>query len=218
MNQRLEQYLSDAEQKLQSLPPARRQEEIGEIREHLVASIEAREEIGQTTDIATEDALAQFGAVQQVTVGLQRVWWREQIGGPQGLWKSAALALALTYTISNLLSPLGLIGTVPRPAAENWIALDLLVLFLTMVLPSALTGIVLAKLTPRNAVLGTVFGTGLHVAHNALTHVAEGLIPHTHFQWSFEYSTSGALLNMLVTVGAAWLTVHLARLRPALAQ
>ncbi len=87
MHALLETYLSEVADHLGALPVARRNEELREMRAHLLSSVEAYRELGETEQEAVEATLRQFGPAPQVAGGLARAWRRGQ-----GSWRDASKA------------------------------------------------------------------------------------------------------------------------------
>lgn len=77
MHTLLELYLSEVAAFLQPLSPQRRDEELQEMRQHLLNAIIVNREMGQSEDEAAKSAVAQFGT--PTAVGENVVWaWRRQ--------------------------------------------------------------------------------------------------------------------------------------------
>lgn len=62
----LDHYLATLEARLKSLPPARRQEEMLEIRQHLEALVAGHLRAGVSEDAAVAAAIRQFGHAEQI--------------------------------------------------------------------------------------------------------------------------------------------------------
>ncbi len=65
-NSQLDAYIETIESRLNGLPPARRQEEMQEIRQHLEALAAGHRIAGLSEDEAVEAAVRQFGHAEQV--------------------------------------------------------------------------------------------------------------------------------------------------------
>ena len=65
-NSQLDHYIETIEARLKSLSPARRQEEMQEIRQHLEALVAGHRIAGLSEDEAVEAAIRQFGHAEQV--------------------------------------------------------------------------------------------------------------------------------------------------------
>ncbi len=93
---RLEQYLAAVGARLRTLPPARRDEEVREIRQHLDALVAAHLARGQSPEEAVDVALRQFGHAEQIGRQLQGAWARPR--APR-LWPWVGLYLSLVVLI-----------------------------------------------------------------------------------------------------------------------
>lgn len=82
-NSQLEHYIETIEGRLKSLPPARRQEEMQEIRQHLEALAAGHRIAGLSEDEAVEAAIRQFGHAEQVGKELSQAAQRQRISS---LW------------------------------------------------------------------------------------------------------------------------------------
>ncbi len=87
MHSLLEAYLSEVAAHLSALPAERRDEELREVRAHLLSAAEAYQELGETEQEAVESTLRQFGPPSQVAGGLTHAWRRGQ-----ETWRDAAKA------------------------------------------------------------------------------------------------------------------------------
>jgi hypothetical protein len=77
MQNRLDLYLMQVDERLGTLPVWRRVEEIEEVRQHLQALVDAYIELGQSEEEALTAALAQFGSAPATARGLRRAWRRQ---------------------------------------------------------------------------------------------------------------------------------------------
>lgn len=77
-NGRLEQYLTTIDAGLQTLPAARRAEELREIRQHLEALVAGHMARGAAEADAVEAAIRQFGHAEKIGRGLEAAWERRR--------------------------------------------------------------------------------------------------------------------------------------------
>lgn len=77
MHKQLEDYLNEVAKGLGSLPTTRREEELSEIRQHLLSAVAASKEAGHTEDEAVQIAVEQFGTPQAVSKQIVSAWRRE---------------------------------------------------------------------------------------------------------------------------------------------
>jgi hypothetical protein len=96
-NALLDRYIADLGARLRALPPAARDEELREVRQHLDALVAGHLAQGQSEEAAIEAALRQFGQAEQIGRQLQHAWEKNRV--PR-LWLYAVAYLfmvALTY-------------------------------------------------------------------------------------------------------------------------
>ena len=101
MHSLIEQYLSEVAAHLSALPPKRRAEEMREMRTHLENAAIVNRELGQSEDEAAADAVAQFGAAQDL--GENIVWaWRRGKALNRKSFLGAAAATTLVLCLDAL--------------------------------------------------------------------------------------------------------------------
>ena len=88
------------------MPVARRNEELREMRAHLLSAVEAYQELGETEQEAVESALRQFGPPPQVAVGLTRAWRRGH-GARRDTAKAGLFGVAALWSVCGLCGLLG---------------------------------------------------------------------------------------------------------------
>ncbi len=102
MHKQLEDYLNEVAKGLGSLPTARREEELSEIRQHLLSAVAASEEAGQTEDEAVQAAAEQFGTPQAVSKQIVSAWRHE--AWKQGMRTQPELILFAVFSLAITLS------------------------------------------------------------------------------------------------------------------
>ncbi len=108
MHSRLEQYVEQVETRLAELPPAQRESETEEMRQHIAAMVEARMESGLCEDKAITETLEQFGQAQTVSRELAQAHGRNHKLLPDNLL-TATICAVLCICGSALLLFLSLI-------------------------------------------------------------------------------------------------------------
>ena len=103
MHSRLEQYVEQVETRLAELPPAQRESETEEMRQHIAAMVEARMESGLCEDKAITETLEQFGQAQTVSRELTRAHDRNHKFLPDNLLTATVCAILSTYGGAALL-------------------------------------------------------------------------------------------------------------------
>ena len=159
MHSLLEEYLAQVAAQLSPLPVARRNEELREIRAHLLSAVEAYRELGETEAEAVGSTLRQFGPSLQVAGGLTRAW---RLG--QGTWRDAAKAglfgAAALWGVTGLCSALGHYLE-SHPAVFAVVRQHFEPIFYALIfgLPALLGGL-FGRQFARGAVKGVAWGTG----------------------------------------------------------
>lgn len=195
MHERLETYaavdtyLQEVGAHLAKLPPAVRDEELRELRGHLLALVAAGCELNEGHDEAVQAALRQFGAPRRIGRDLMSAWKRRHLkelwlatGYGYGTWSMAVLP-AVAYLWVTTGAPQ---GNLPMPVAWwhslGWVSL---VAFYFGLLPFA-AGWVAGMVAPRQGVRAVVWMISINVAFmllqmNAFTElsVVETVLPST---------------------------------------
>ena len=76
MHKQLEDYLAQVARQIGSIPKPRRDEELKEMRAHLVSAVAANQELGQSEDVAVGSALNDFGTPAEAALNVVRAWRR----------------------------------------------------------------------------------------------------------------------------------------------
>ncbi len=118
MHKQLEDYLNEVAKSLGSLPPARRDEELSEIRQHLLSAVTASKEAGHIEDKAVQAAVEQFGSPQAVSKQIVSAWRRE--AWKQGMKTQPELMLFAVFSLAITLSQVWL-GFVAGPKVWLWL-------------------------------------------------------------------------------------------------
>ena len=74
MHKQLEDYLAEVARQIGSIPKPRRDEELREMRAHLVNAVAANRELGQSEDVAVAHALNDFGTPAEAALNVVRAW------------------------------------------------------------------------------------------------------------------------------------------------
>lgn len=106
MHSLLENYLSEVARQLDSLPQTRRNEELKEMRQHLLSAVIVNREFGQSEEEAVTSALRQFGPPQEATEGLIQAWRREQKLRRRDFWGATLCVLLTVPAMWRALDPL----------------------------------------------------------------------------------------------------------------
>lgn len=77
MHSLLENYLAEVRAKLSALPLKRREEEMREMRQHLLSAMEANRDLGQGEDEAAMNALNEFGTSAEASESVLWAWRRD---------------------------------------------------------------------------------------------------------------------------------------------
>ncbi|MES2460628.1 MAG: permease prefix domain 1-containing protein [Armatimonadota bacterium] len=147
----IELYLFQVEAKLLSLSPEVRGVVLEEIRQHLLDSVSARQELGMAQDCATQEAIARFGNPARIAAQLSRVWREEDSLFPRAAFSQALLwfgglgGVFGTLTILSVIYPRSVFAQI-----NSWI-------FVSMFFACPLiAGILVGQRAPRRAAFGTL--------------------------------------------------------------
>lgn len=111
MHKQLEDYLTEVARQIGSIPKPRRDEELKEMREHLVSAIAANRELGQSEDVAAANALKEFGTPAEAALHVVRAWrcfaWKNGVKTfwtMFGIWSAfyAFQIVLMSYRASDL--------------------------------------------------------------------------------------------------------------------
>lgn len=157
MHSLLEDYLAEIASHLAPLPLARRDEELRELREHLLNTVAVNREKGQTEDEAALNAVQNFGTPETLGDEVVSAWrrgeWRKSLRSFGG---AAFSALALSLLLPRLINPLAhayLRRSIPEHRS-SWVYVVLVILFFAV---PVVVGVVSGLAFPKRAVLGTGF-------------------------------------------------------------
>lgn len=195
----IEGFLDQVARGLGSLPVERRQDEIKEMRQHLLNAVLVNRQMGQTEDEAVATAVEQFGTPEAVGESLVWAWRRGQTRWRRSFWGTAACAFLLAdclpflqdtpweASLSRLSHSLGYNSLTGTPVQ--------LALF-------ALVGGLCGLIFPKRSFSGIVFGmTAWYVSFLTIAFVILNLdrlpsLPST--------SLSDHFLSVLFAILAAW--------------
>lgn len=97
MHSLLEWYLAEVAAQLKSLPAKRREEELREIREHLLIAVTTHREAGLSEDEGAAKVVVQFGSASVLAQRLTASWRRERRASWFSLWGTVALGFVSVY-------------------------------------------------------------------------------------------------------------------------
>jgi len=102
MHKQLEDYLAKVEKSLSPLPQGRRDEELKEMRQHLLSTVELNQENEQTEDQAVAAALQQFGGHRELGARVVSAWrregWRRRVSEAPEVAAFAAFSSVITLS------------------------------------------------------------------------------------------------------------------------
>ena len=207
MHNLLADYISELSKQLQTLPQAKRTEELREMRQHLLNAATVYREQGQSEDEAMQSAIAQFGIPSDVGGKIVQSWRRGQILSRRDLWKSAVCVLLLVFVLPEYLINL-YIPFIKQTLDAHQYLLPMLLL----VLPYLLVGLVNGIILPRRTMAGVCLGIGVWIIYALITQIIFDL----HLVKSEHYSVSHVLwidhmtliiwgMQAFVAVSGTWL-------------
>jgi hypothetical protein len=214
-NYQVEEYLSEVGQAMKRLPKETQQQEIEEVRQHLLALIEADQQMGISEEEATAAALRQFGAATQVGQAIRQARQQER-GTALG-----AAALLIGVYAASVLFQIGWGVLQVDPYYSHFVPKNVPGLLNILGLGTQLLmGYLVARLAPRRAVTGTILGiTALSIAQLPLTYRSfqdllhdpqfmehRSGLPDNLFLWWVGNMLIGLARSIAVTAGMAHLT------------
>ena len=164
MHTLLEAYLDQVAAQLSALPPKRREEELREMRQHLLNAVTVNQELGQSKDEAAANAVMQFGTPEAVGQDTMIVWKRGQELDKRSLWGAAACTLAVLAFVPLLVFPLERPYFNPLGATHLSTGDWLWGLFGFRFAGPILAGATASILFSKRAVLGSLVGAALYFA------------------------------------------------------
>ncbi len=178
MHKQLEDYLNEIAKSLGSLPATRREEELSEMRQHLLNAVVIGKEQGQSENEAILAAIEQFGSPQALGAQIVLAWRRER---RLDVFKVLGIAIVTPIMLPSLVYSLNFVDPV-----INWLWLSnnafLLhhkaagVAFVSglFYLVYGLTGTISGAALPKQAVRGVSLGM---VVYNCCWFASLGRIP-----------------------------------------
>ena len=145
MHTLLEAYLEQVAAHLSALPPKRRNEELREMRQHLLNALTVNRELGQTEEDAAANAVMQFGTPEDL--GDNLIWaWRR---GENKLNRRSSWIAAVSTFVILFFSPLLM---VPLPFGP----------WLPTVSSPLIAGVVCGGFFSKRGLAGTALGMALY--------------------------------------------------------
>ena len=116
MHSLLESYLAEVRAKLGALPTKRREEEMREMRQHLLNAVIVNQELGQTENEAAANALAEFGPSREAAASLVWAWQQgKQRKSKRFFWRMSAVSIGV-FVIEGVLRPHIIVPLIPMMA------------------------------------------------------------------------------------------------------
>lgn len=161
MHRLLEDYLADVAAHLSPLPKAQRDEELWELREHLLNAVTVNREQGQSEDEAARAALEQFGAPDALGDNIVWAWRRGELIRKRSFWGAAVSTPAVLGYLIYLVAGSGLLNRVWPSFNECYLAhpaYTMAVIHGLFFLCYGLTGMIVGGVFPKQAVKGLCLG------------------------------------------------------------
>ncbi len=105
-NKRIEDYMGEVARQIGSVPKPRRDEELKEMRAHLVHAVAANWELGMSEDVALANALDDFGTPEEAALNVVKAWRcfiRKQ--GVKTFWHILSIQSAFYIFLMLFMSP-----------------------------------------------------------------------------------------------------------------
>lgn len=100
MHDLLEAYLAEVSEALRPLPVARRNDELREMRQHLLNAVMVNKESGQSEEEAALTAVDQFGVPQKLGENVVWAWRRGRSLDRRSFWGAAICIVMMTLVLS----------------------------------------------------------------------------------------------------------------------
>jgi len=130
-NEQLDRYVNTLSARLKKVPPAERNEELREIRQHLEALIAGYIAQGRSEEAATAEAIGQFGRADRLGRELGGAWARRQV---RRLWPLVVVYVSMVLLIFGFYA---LTNDKPTDFPYGWVNQ----LLMAMVLPAGMFSI-----------------------------------------------------------------------------
>jgi len=155
MHRLLEDYLSQVENELRPMPAEQREQDLREMRQHLLKAIAVNQEVtGHSEEKATENAIKEFGSPQKLAAEMLSAWRRgDKKENRRSLIGALLCQLASKCIISILFIAFGFSILTTQYGKHELLIGSLLVLWNATSL--AATGIVSAYFFPMRAIAAT---------------------------------------------------------------
>jgi len=209
MHSLLENYLAEVQVKLSPLPAKRREEEMREMRQHLLNAVIVNREMGQTEDEAAASTVEQCGTPREAAHGLVRAWRRGKVMDQRSFLGGAVCTMVLSYLLPRMLGP----GLIP-PGFLNFIhpvGLDGFVILSNAVhaLAGGISGLVFGK----RAVAGTALAVAIWYGVPIIRVLSGSEWVRSPAEWAFEYLSFALLAIIAAWIMSRWRRRH--TIRPA---
>ena len=165
MHTSLEAYLEQVAAQLSALPAKRRNEELREMRQHLLNAVTVNQELGQSKEDAAANAVMQLGTPEDLGENLVWAWRRGRKLAGRDLWAAAVSAPLMTFFMLRLnicphLTPAPL-HSFATPPFSMWLWAKWIVWLMPQLL---LIGGVSGFLFPKRALTGVTSGMTIYLA------------------------------------------------------
>lgn len=104
MHKQLEDYLTEVGRQLSSLPKPRFDDELNEMRQHILSAVIANQELGQSEETAVANAIEKFGTPEEVVTNVLWAWRRHLWQVNKKLFSKMAGIWSLFYVFTLLTS------------------------------------------------------------------------------------------------------------------
>jgi len=209
MHSLLEDYLTDVSRQLAPLPAARRDEELREVRQHLLNVAIASRERGQTEDAAAAYTIEQCGPPEGLTQGLIAVWKHEQSLRRRDFLGAIVATIVLSFLLPYLAAVLPLQVFLLELLRPHGLDLYLRVTMGLVYAAHGLAGALGGLLFPKRAVAGTLLAVALCYGIPAIWVGSGAKWVYQPAEWVECYAEFA-----LLTVAVAWAFSRWQALRP----
>ena len=207
MHSLLESYLAEVRAKLCALPAARREEELREMRQHLLDAVRVNREQGQTEVEAAANALAEFGTSAEASESVLWAWRRGKVMDQRNFLGGAVCTMVLSYLLPRMLEPglvpLGFLDLIHPFGLHGFVVLSNAV--------HALAGGISGLVFGRRAMAGTALAVAIWYGIPIIRVLSGSEWVRSPAEWAFEYPSFALLAIIAAWIMSRWRKAHIKR-------
>lgn len=206
MHSLLENYLTEVRAKLSALPVKRREEEMREMRQHLLDAVIVNRELGQSEDEAAASTVEQCGAPGKAAHGLVQAWQRGKVADQRSFLGGTVCAMVLSYLLPRMLESLlvqsSIFSFIRLLSSHGIVDVPVTLNYTAHALAGGISGLIFG----RQAAAGTTLAAAIWYGVPIVRVLSGSEWVSSPAVWTFQY-----LSFALLAVIAAWIMSRLRR-------